>query len=147
MNRESSILEMVAKGQRHGLVHLNAKDQSYNGREIQIQGQKVINFSSCSYLGLSLDPRLTEGATSAMLRYGHSFPTSRSYIGLGILDDLERQLEKRLDFPACRRCPALNTSCAWMVSIPGARMLPKRKTTTIIDLNPCPQRQIHSRKT
>lgn len=99
MNRETSILDMVHQGRSHGLVHLNSVSDSYNGREIELNGQKVLNFSSCSYLGLSLDERLTRGALDAMQRFGHSFPTSRSYVSLGILDALEHKLEEVFGYP------------------------------------------------
>ncbi|MEM7038850.1 MAG: aminotransferase class I/II-fold pyridoxal phosphate-dependent enzyme, partial [Bacteroidota bacterium] len=99
MKREATIFEMVAKGRQHGLVHLTTELEAYNGREIQFDGRKVINFSSCSYLGLSLDRRLTDGAIAAMNQFGHSFPTSRSYISMGMLEHLEQQLEKVFGYP------------------------------------------------
>lgn len=99
MNRTKSILDMVHKGRERGLVHLNSQGQTYIGRTICLHGQQAINFSSCSYLGLSNDIRLTEAALSAMNHYGHSFPTSRSYVSLGILDELEQQLEQLFGYP------------------------------------------------
>ncbi|MEM6684882.1 MAG: aminotransferase class I/II-fold pyridoxal phosphate-dependent enzyme, partial [Bacteroidota bacterium] len=56
--------------------------------------KKHLNFSSCSYLGLALDERVINGAIDGVKRFGTSFPTSRSFVTMGYLDELEMKLEQ-----------------------------------------------------
>ncbi len=91
--RFSKIYDIAKKATKEGVAHLKGQDEAYNGREITISGKKHINFSSCSYLGLSLDQRVIEGTIEGAKRFGTSFPTSRSFITLGYLEELEEKLE------------------------------------------------------
>jgi 7-keto-8-aminopelargonate synthetase-like enzyme len=47
---------------------------------VRVEGRSVLNFCSCSYLGLELDPRLIEGAVDATRRFGTQFSTSRAFV-------------------------------------------------------------------
>jgi 7-keto-8-aminopelargonate synthetase-like enzyme len=89
----SKIYEVAQKATDYGVAHLTSRDVSYNGRELAINGKKHINFASCSYLGLALDERVIQGAVEGAKRYGTSFPTSRSFVTLGYLEELEEKLE------------------------------------------------------
>jgi 7-keto-8-aminopelargonate synthetase-like enzyme len=44
-----------------------------DSNQIVLKGKKVVNFGSCSYLGLEFDPRLKEAAKSAIDHYGTQF--------------------------------------------------------------------------
>ena len=59
----------------------------------------MINFGSCSYLGLELDDRLKQGAHDAIERYGTQFSTSRAYISCGLYKVLEELLTTLFDAP------------------------------------------------
>ena len=99
MNKEqldgvtSKIYQIAEQAKAAGVAHLSGEGEHYNGRELLIKGQKKINFASCSYLGLSLDERLIEGAVEGVRRFGTSFPTSRSFLTQGYLERLEDKLE------------------------------------------------------
>src|SRR6185312_3354095 len=54
----------------------------------------VLNFGSCSYLGLEFDSRIKAGATEAIEKYGTQFSESRAYASLGLYKELENLLEK-----------------------------------------------------
>lgn len=82
-----------------GIVHLSTQDEEFNGRTVQIDGRDYVNFSSCSYLGLELDPRLKAAAKNATDRYGTQFSSSRAYISIGLYDELESLLEEVFDQP------------------------------------------------
>ncbi|MDG1333788.1 MAG: hypothetical protein P8P74_15735 [Crocinitomicaceae bacterium] len=84
----SKIYDIAEKAKSIGVAHLSGEDETYNGREITINGKKHINFSSCSYLGLSLDERVIDGAIEGAKRFGTSFPTSRSFVTMGYLEEL-----------------------------------------------------------
>ena len=48
------------------LARISVEDQSPTGEWISMEGRKVLNFGSCAYLGLNVDPRLKEGAIEAI---------------------------------------------------------------------------------
>src|SRR5262245_45744049 len=67
-------------------------DAPYGGRHVEISGRRLLNFGSCSYLGLEQRPELKEGAIRAVERFGTQFSYSRAYLEL----PLYRQLEEAL---------------------------------------------------
>lgn len=62
------------------LLHRIAEDDRLDGRSITLDGRRLVNFGSCSYLGLETDTRLKAAACEAVLRYGTQFSSSRTYI-------------------------------------------------------------------
>ncbi len=75
-----------------GLVCRTAEDERFDGRCITLDGQRLVNFGSCSYLGLETDARLKTGACEAVLRYGVQFSTSRAYVSAPLYRELEEQM-------------------------------------------------------
>ncbi|MCI4666968.1 MAG: aminotransferase class I/II-fold pyridoxal phosphate-dependent enzyme [Bacteroidia bacterium] len=75
------------------IIHLYSEDQKLDGRIITTNGKELINFGSCSYLGLETDERLKAGAIDAINRYGTQFSSSRAYMSLSLYKDLEIELE------------------------------------------------------
>ena len=65
-----TIYECCDTGVRKEVFHIIYEDHELDGRVITIDGKKAVNFGSCSYLGLELDPRLKKGAIDAINRYG-----------------------------------------------------------------------------
>lgn len=82
-----------------GIAHLSTEDYAFDGQHINVNGQKLLNFGSCSYLGLELDPRLKAGAIQAVERYGSQFSSSRAYVSIGLYDQAERLLSNIFDQP------------------------------------------------
>jgi 7-keto-8-aminopelargonate synthetase-like enzyme len=82
-----------------GVVHLRAEDAQLDGRTLCIRGRHVLNFASCSYLGLELDPRLKQGAIDAVERYGTQFSSSRAYLSAPAYQELEGLLEAMFESP------------------------------------------------
>ena len=93
MNKFSSSLmlanQQVELGKSLGVIQLSTTDEELNGRTIKIGDQELLNFGSCSYLGLELDPRLRSAALEGIARYGVQFSSSRSYVSLGLYEELE----------------------------------------------------------
>ena len=77
-----------------GVALLDAEDTQLDGRTVQVQGRSVLNFCSCSALGLELDPRLIEGAIDATRRYGTQFSMSRTFVSAPPYAELEALLEE-----------------------------------------------------
>src|SRR6185437_2751630 len=72
-----------------GLNHVLAEDSQFDGRTLTLQGLTIVNCASCSYLGLDVDPRLTEAAAEHVHRFGASFSSSRAYVSVPPYEELE----------------------------------------------------------
>ena len=59
-----------------------------------MNGQEMLSFGSCSYLGLELDPRLIEGDCDAARRFGTQFSCSRGYLSAPHYQALEASLDQ-----------------------------------------------------
>lgn len=92
-----TIDQVVTYGIEKNILHLYTSDIPFNGTQIEINGRKVLNFGSCSYLGLEFDKRLKDGAKNAIDKYGTQFSESRAYVSLGIYRELEQLLTKIFD--------------------------------------------------
>src|SRR5271154_1815238 len=102
-SKHEQILEIVDQvltaSHKLGVTHNIAEDYEFNGRQIHINGQELINFGSCSYLGLELDPRLKAGVIDAVQRYGTQFSTSRVYVSAPLYKEVEDLLGKMFNQP------------------------------------------------
>jgi 7-keto-8-aminopelargonate synthetase-like enzyme len=65
-----------------------------NGRAVTVNGQRLQNFGSCSYLGLEALPELREAAHRAIDEYGTQFSFSRAYLQCSLYLELEALLER-----------------------------------------------------
>lgn len=92
--RNQLVDETASSLAARGLIHLTAEDDSSNGREVRVRGQTVVNFGSCSYLGLEVDERLKDGACEAIQRYGVQFSSSRAYISTPLYRQFEALLSE-----------------------------------------------------
>ena len=84
-----TIDQIITDGVKKGILHLYTDETSLKGNEIILKGRKVVNFGSCSYLGLEFDPRLKEAAKSAIDNYGTQFSESRAYVSINLYKELE----------------------------------------------------------
>ncbi|HLZ16227.1 MAG TPA: aminotransferase class I/II-fold pyridoxal phosphate-dependent enzyme, partial [Cyclobacteriaceae bacterium] len=85
----NTIDECLSNGVKSGIFQVSLEDQTLNGREVTIDGRRVVNFGSCSYLGLEVDDRLKHGAIDATLRYGTQYSSSRAYSACNLYEELE----------------------------------------------------------
>ena len=74
------------------LFFQHAEQLSLGGRAVQIDGQELVSFSSCSYLGLEAHPALIEATIEATRRYGTQFSSSRGYLSAPMYAELEASL-------------------------------------------------------
>jgi 7-keto-8-aminopelargonate synthetase-like enzyme len=77
-----------------GLVCRFAEDDRFDGRCITLDGRRLVNFGSCSYLGLETDARLKTAACEAILRYGVQFSSSRAYVAAPLYREYEQLLSE-----------------------------------------------------
>ena len=92
--------QIVNDADRNGLVHNFTSDETLSGSQITVNEKELINFGSCSYLGLEYHPALKAGAMQALEQYGTQFSSSRAYLSLGLYQELEANLERIFEQPA-----------------------------------------------
>lgn len=86
----SQVMNLAVK---EGLVYQMIEDEQLNGKIVTVKGREMINFGSCSYLGLEYHPKLIEGAIDATRKFGTQFSSSRTYACLKMYQELEDKLE------------------------------------------------------
>jgi 7-keto-8-aminopelargonate synthetase-like enzyme len=77
-----------------GIVHNTTEDEKLDGRHITLNGNKLVYFGSCGYLGLEFDERIKAGAISAIEKYGTQFSSSRAYVSSSYYQQAEELLSK-----------------------------------------------------
>lgn len=97
--RTLAIQNNVDAARKAGIVQLTLEDEWLDGRFIQINHQRCINFASCSYLGLEHDPRLIEGVIMAARRYGSQFSASRAFLSVTLYRDVEKRMSQICNRP------------------------------------------------
>src|SRR4051812_31882895 len=75
----TAVDEVTSDGVRRGLLHNDVEDDVLDGRHVTVLGRRLVNFGSCSYLGLETDPRLKAAVRDAVDRFGTQFSSSRAY--------------------------------------------------------------------
>ncbi len=93
-DRLALLERMLWDGIDLGIGHCNAEDERSDGRHVQIAGRKLLNFASCSYLGLELDSRLIEGAVRAVRHHGIETSSSRAFLSSPLYSRFESLAEK-----------------------------------------------------
>jgi 7-keto-8-aminopelargonate synthetase-like enzyme len=84
--------QSVWEAKKAGLIMQTIDDADYVGRYVEIDRQPLLNFGSCSYLGLEQRPELKQGGIDAIQRFGTQFSFSRAYLQLPLYEQLESML-------------------------------------------------------
>lgn len=82
-----------------GIAQLELQDEIIDGRLIHVTNREVVNFGSCSYLGLEKHPDIVKGVQDAVARYGSQFSSSRAYASVTLYTEAERLLEEIFEQP------------------------------------------------
>ncbi|MGC4102351.1 aminotransferase class I/II-fold pyridoxal phosphate-dependent enzyme [Ferruginibacter sp.] len=94
-----TIDQIACYGISKGIFHLNTSKRPITGTRIIIDEKPLINFGSCSYLGLEFHPAIKAASKAAIEQYGSQFSASRAYISLGLYAQLEELLQKIFNAP------------------------------------------------
>ena len=89
-----TIDQIISDGVRRGILHLYTDDNKLTDNHLTLKGNPVVNFGSCSYLGLEFDERLKEASKAAIDCYGTQFSESRAYVSVKLYQELEELLYK-----------------------------------------------------
>jgi 7-keto-8-aminopelargonate synthetase-like enzyme len=92
--------EVISDGVRRGMLHNVAQDDRLDGRMVTLDGRRVVNFGSCSYLGLEMHPALRAGVIDAVERFGTQFSSSRAYLSAPGYAEAEAELADLFERPA-----------------------------------------------
>lgn len=85
---------VISEGVKKGVLHLYTSDEPLKDNLLEMNGKEVINFGSCSYLGLEFNEQLKKGAIDAVIKYGTQFSSSRAYVSTGQYAELEKLFER-----------------------------------------------------
>lgn len=96
-NLLNTVNDVITDGKNNGILHLNVSNQVLTGNVITIDNRELVNFSSCSYLGLEFDARLKDGAIKSLNGYGTQFSSSRAYLSSYHYRELEEKLNLVFD--------------------------------------------------
>jgi 7-keto-8-aminopelargonate synthetase-like enzyme len=105
----------IAEAATSKALMLRAGPSQYTGRHVDVEGEVVKNFGSCSYLGLELRPELQDGAVTALRRYGTQFPFARPLLECHLYDELHERLDA---ITGCKVLVAPSTTLAHVAALP-----------------------------
>ncbi|MDI3290938.1 bifunctional aminotransferase class I/II-fold pyridoxal phosphate-dependent enzyme/GNAT family N-acetyltransferase [Polyangium sp. 15x6] len=113
-----AVFQVHHHGRQRGHYFLASEDERLSDRHIQVNGQRMLSFGSCSYLGLEFDPRLIEGGAEAYRRFGSQTSYSRGYLSCPLYHELEEELFPQI-FGVPRVLVLPSTSIAHHVVLPA----------------------------
>jgi len=115
--------EVLSDGVRRGMLHNDVEDDVLDGRHLTIHGRRMVNFGSCSYLGLETHPALKAGVRDAVDRFGTQFSSSRGYASAPLYREVEAELADLFGRPVVVTPSTSMGHIAAMPSLMGSRDL------------------------
>jgi len=119
--------QIIEQAIENKMAHVTMDDVSFHGNNIQIGEESLSGFVFCDYLGLSTDKRLIEASQEATARYGVFTSVSRSYLKLGLYEEVEQLMERIFDQPVIL---ISRTSLGHMAALP---VITSRKDAILLD--------------
>lgn len=108
--------QVLSYATHKGIMHLYTQNQTLDGRMIEVNNSELINFGSCSYLGLEREPRVIDACALAAQRYGTQFSSSRAYMSTSQYLELEALFTQLFASP-CLVTPT--TSLGHLAALPA----------------------------
>lgn len=105
----------IARGVKNRSGQIRVEDERLEGPFITVDGNRLVDFGSCAYLGLNRHPELARGASDALSRFGTAHSSSPMYTAVGLYTDLEDRLEHIFDAPVA---VAPTTTLAHLAALP-----------------------------
>lgn len=129
--RQNTLVKIIEQFEAdHPDDHLKdlAVDRMGPGRVIEIQGAKVVNFGSDSFLGLDQDPRVLASIREGLMRWGAHNGASRAFASVRSNVEAERKIAEWLGVESILIYPSV--TLANHGAIPG---LAGRKDAVVLD--------------
>lgn len=111
----SAIDQSISEGVKRGILHLTQEGDLTTDNLIHINDSALVNFTSCSYLGLEHEERLKRAAIAAVEKYGVQFSESRAYVSIELYRELEELMSEIFEAPTII---APTTTLAHLSAIP-----------------------------
>lgn len=111
----ATVDQVISTGIRKGIGHLYTQNEKLTNNLISLKGKEIINFGSCSYLGLEFNKEMILASQQAVADYGTTFAESRAYVSIKHYEILEGLFSKIFNFPAI---VAPTTTLAHIAAIP-----------------------------
>ncbi|MEM6737078.1 MAG: aminotransferase class I/II-fold pyridoxal phosphate-dependent enzyme [Bacteroidota bacterium] len=125
--------QIVEDGLKRKLVHnYSSIDFEPPNSLIVVDDHEMVNFGSCSYLGLEKHSDLQNGVIDAVKKYGTQFASSRTYISHGLYHELENLIYQIFHKPLI---VTASTTLGHLATIP---VVVEKNDAIILDL------QVHS---
>ena len=125
--------QIIEEGTRRKLVHnFTSSNSTIPDSHIVIDNHKMLNFGSCSYLGLEKHSNLQHGVINAVSKYGTQFSSSRTYLSHSLYQELEDNLYQIFNRPVIATA---STTLGHLATIP---VVVGKNDAVILDL------QVHS---
>lgn len=119
--------ESASAARGRGLSRRLIEDDHIDENVITLDGARLVNFSSCSYLGLGTDPRLQEASIEAVHRFGTSYSSSPAYTAVPLYGELTERLGRMFRASAVL---APTTTLAHLSALP---LLARKGDAVLID--------------
>lgn len=129
--RQHSLVRFVERfAEEFAAAHLKdlVVDDMGPGRHMQVNGRRVINFGSDSFLGLDQDPRIHAALSRGLAKWGSHNGASRAFASVAANDEAERKLARWLGTEDVLIYPSV--SLANLGALPG---LVSRRDLLVLD--------------
>ncbi len=125
--------QIIEDGYQRKLVHnFTTTDVQIPNSSIVVGAYEMVNFGSCSYLGLEKHEALQNGVVEAVQKYGTQFSSSRTYVSHGLYKELENLFDQIFHRPVI---VTASTTLGHLATIP---VVVGKHDAVILDL------QVHS---
>jgi 7-keto-8-aminopelargonate synthetase-like enzyme len=91
--------QILTHAKQKNIIHHFTEDLKLKNNHIKIKGQNLVNFGSCSYLGLEFENNIKQAGKDAIDAYGTQFSSSRAYVSPRYYETLESKLSTIFDAP------------------------------------------------
>ena len=122
------IFQNIEDAREARIIRLSADKQLIaKGNCVVVDGQPLVNFGSCSYVGLELDPRIKRGMINMVQKYGSQFSSSRVYLGIAEYAEYEELINQIFGMPTAL---ASTTTLGHLANLP---VLLRENDAVIVD--------------
>lgn len=98
-NYLDTVDQVLSEAVEKRLLHLTTEEQEHQGKYITLEQHRLLNFGSCSYLGLETEPSIIAAIIDTAQRYGSQFSSSRAYTSCAPYQELETHLQAMFGKP------------------------------------------------
>ncbi len=117
--RTAAIGEFMDRAWQRGLLHQTVTHRDPDGRSVEVGGHEVLNFGSCSTLGLETHEAVVAGVLDATRRFGTQYSSSRVYSSVSLYAELEGLLAAMFGKPVVVAASTTLGHCAALPAVVG----------------------------